>query len=295
MTDPLTLLEDHRPVVPDARPEERAAARAVLDAAIDAESAASLAALWSHDGWPSARRRLLGAAVALVVAGGVASGVLLRSSDPPSSDPPSSSDPRPSDPPSEGWDPVAQRIPPEEAAQLEADCREQLDGSVLLPGIPPGLLQPVHVDRRGTVGIALFAGMDGEKRVLANCVLVSNDHLPEHPDPRLPSRSPGEWRVAGHGAGTTPDLDPLTEHFLHIYGGGAHGSGSGYSTLIGQVDDTIARVEVVADGQSLEALLTDGYFSVVWPSAQDPGQLEARAFDAAGELVDTYDLSMPTP
>lgn len=292
MTDPLTLLEHHRPVVPDALPGERAAARAVLEAAIQAESAAPVPARSRRDGWRRARRRLVGAGVALVVAGGVATGVLLRSSDPPSNPPPDS--------PSQGWDPVAQRIPAQEAAQIDADCREQLDGSVLLPGITPGLLQQVHVDRRGTVGIALFAGVDGQKRVLADCVLVSSDHFPEPVDPRLPTPPTGAWRVYGHGAGTTPNLDPLpgTEHFLHLYGGGAHGNRPdhpAYSTLIGEVDDTIARVEVVADGQSLETLLTDGYFSVVWPSEQTPGQLEARAFDTAGELVDTYDLSMPTP
>ena len=71
MTDPMTLLEEHRPPVPPALPAERAAARAILEAAILAERPAP-----GPQG-PHRSRRLAAVAGIVATAAAVATGTIL--------------------------------------------------------------------------------------------------------------------------------------------------------------------------------------------------------------------------
>jgi hypothetical protein len=264
MTDPLTLLRDHRPEVPPAGDGERVAARSVLEAAIATEHARSTPVRSTpvrseptqapvRPARSGRRRALVGASAVLGLAAMAAGAVLLA----PAATPPASA----------GWAPEPGRLTAAETDDVDAGCRAALDD-------PPADLGLVHVDRRGGTSLAFYEGSSGTYR--SRC---------------FSTQAGAGWRAEGTSSVwfvAPPEGGWLgVEHLLDVAVGSVD---SGYTWAAGVVDADVARVEVATGtgGEPLEATLADGHFSAYWPAPEAPGDVTVRLYDQAGDQLLEY-------
>lgn len=271
MTDPLTLLAEGAPAVPDALPDERAAARTVLDAAIHAEVVGEVSAETGTDRpvpvlrGPALRRWRRTAAgrfaVAATAAAGIAAAVLAWPSSTPTAE--------------AGWSPTPLVMPPDEVAQVDADCHEELDIN------PSPATHLILVDQRGATALASYRGHDAVGAVTAECLFV---------------RDGDTWRLDHAAWSWMPPEMADDWPTVHLLGGLSGGSSedSDYAWITGDYDDQVARIDVTtADGQTFETLLDDGSFSVFWPVERAPiDRADVHLYDASGELLASYSFMM---
>lgn len=323
-----TLLRDNRPHVPDASTGERVAARAVLEAAIDAERSGAVAPSpatvttpdltgasppgspgspgssgspgpspafepVTPDGtnvsrrpWPRRRRWLVAAAA-------VATGVIAATQVWPSSTPSALA----------SWD-EPRAVAPEDAAAIETACRsEHFEGDG--PGVPDAA-ELMHVDQRGSTALALF--VDREMQPVEGQAWV------DYPPPGdfeeiqhwcVAGRTVDGWESGSTGwqAEELPDGCQVADHLDLVLDGGYSDTTSGEPSstdriisVMGRVDDAVARVVVTADGSSVETVLDDqGYFTAFGPSSEPLSDLSVELFDASGNQLSSYDWDSPLP
>lgn len=317
-----TLLHDNRPQVPDASVGERVAARAVLEAAIDAERSGAVAPSPSPVPTPDltvpspsgssgssgpapalepvrpddpngSRRPWLRRRRWLVTAAAVATGVIAATQVWPSSTPSALA----------SWD-EPREVEPEDAAAIEAACRsEWFEGHG--PGIPDAA-ELMHVDQRGSTALALFVDREVQP--------VEGQAWVDYPPPGdfeeiqhwcVAGRTADGWENGGAGwqAEELPDGCQVADHLFFVFDGGYSypTSGEPSSTdriisVMGRVDDEVARVAVTADGSSVETVLDDqGYFTAFGPSSEPLSDLTVELFDASGNQLSSYDWDSPLP
>jgi hypothetical protein len=156
------------------------------------------------------------------------------------------------------WTAVPGVPDPALAAAAEEDCRQVPSPRSRTPSFSH--LPLVAQDQRGQAALMLFS--DGD--AVALCLIL--------PD-RTKSVSAGQ-RTPLHG--TVEILTAIR----------ADRTESETATLLGQVADTVATVEIVRDdGLVIEATVSGGFFLAWWPGPAEAG--EVRAYDVSGELVAT--------
>ena len=166
-----------------------------------------------------------------------------------------------------GWTSSAEPVPPAQAAELGAACRDDLARSQDEMKDPPGsgarkaarMLQrsePVLADRRGSRTYLLLATDDG---FTATCVF-------EDPSVSAPDQDQGSAQVGlAMGYGAVPTL-PAADGILVLDVGANRTMDRGEAWTTGLVGEDVAGVVVTdPDGTTVVATVVDGWFFAWWP------------------------------
>ncbi len=156
------------------------------------------------------------------------------------------------------WTAVPRVPDPALAAAAEADCRQAPSSRSRTP--PFSDLPLVAQDQRGQAALILFS--DGD--AVALCLIL--------PD-----------RTKSVSAGQRPPLHGTVETLMAIRADRTEGE---TATLLGQVAETVATVEIVRDdGLVVAATVSGGFFLAWWPGPAEAGVV--RAYSGSGELLAT--------
>lgn len=277
MTDPLTLLDARRPYVRDTLPGERAAARAVLEAAIQAERPAPVEAPAPAPApvpTRAPRRRIAALVGTAAAAAAVGVGTLLWPS---------------ATPVALGWDATPTVMADAAAARVDARCRSTAD----MPSDPsePGVFVPegaalVHVDQRGTMALATYVSDRSDHLWHVACLMWTET---------------GAWDDIAHQpmslGGASYPADPADPGTEQLFPGPLVNARrlqyEDMTSVEGRVEASVAEVVVVHDGQRLATRLTDGFFTAFWPEPwgnHEALDVSVELQDASGQVLRTYDL-----
>jgi hypothetical protein len=185
-----------------------------------------------------------------------------------------------------GWDPAPTVMAADDAAAVDAACRTAY-------GTESAGAELLHVDQRGATAVATYRGAGWDH----SCLILGNGDGWDGGDP-----SDLVFYSVATGPAAPGADDPFPGPVVAVRPAWAsHVELGGVVVLEGEVEPSVAEVVVVAtDGERLDAKLTDGHFTVFWPtgewpardgSAPVPDDVVVEALDAGGQVAGTATVS----